>query len=181
MNLDLILLSLALAADASIVGFSYGLISTEEHHPHRMREGAILATLFGVFQFGMSYLGSLAGHYLTFAHFGPFSKWLIVIIFALLGLKMMKDSFNQEAKELSMDWHILIGVAFATSLDALGAGVSFGTLPEAHWDCVVIGLITFISCCVAYASASVFKHLSESWTLRVAGILMLFLAIKNIY
>jgi putative Mn2+ efflux pump MntP len=181
MNLDLILLALALAADAAIVGFSYGLLSNEEHHPHRIREGGILAILFGVFQFGMSYLGSLAGHYLTFAHFGPFSKWLIVIIFALLGLKMIKDSFSHEEKELSMEWHVLIGVAFATSLDALGAGVSFGTLPEAHWDCFVIGLVTFLSCCVAYASSSVFKHLSEAWTLRVAGVLMLFLSVKNIY
>lgn len=181
MNLDLILLSFALAADASIVGFSYGVISHDKSHGHRLREGVILALIFGLFQFFMSFLGSLAGNYLTFAHFGPFSKWLIVIIFALLGLKMFKDSFDQEDKELSMEWHVLMAIAFATSIDALGAGISFGTLPQAHFDCLVIGFVTFLSCCVAYGLSSVLKHLPESWTLRIAGGLMIFLAIKNIY
>ncbi len=179
MNLDLILLSLALAADASIVGFSYGLISSDKGAHHRVREGGILALLFGIFQFGMSYLGSLAGHYLTFVHFGPLSQWLIVVIFAILGLKMIKDSFNSEEKTLSMEWHVLLGVAFATSVDALGVGISFGTLPSAFYDCMVIGVVTFISCCVAYGFSGIFKHMPEAWTLRVAGCLMLFLAVKT--
>ncbi len=181
MILDLFLLGLALAADASIVGFSYGLMSHDKNPSHRLKEGGILALIFGLFQFLMSYIGSLAGHYLAFAHFGPFSKWLVVIIFALLGLKMLKDSFDDEQKELSMEWHLLIAVAFATSIDALGAGISFGTLPKAYLDCLVIGLVTFVSCCIAYGSSSFLKHLPESWTLRFASLLMFFLAVKNIF
>lgn len=180
MNLDLILLSLALAADASIVGFSYGLLSNGKKHTHRIREGLILGSLFGLFQFLMSYFGSLAGHYLTFAHLGPLSKWLIIGIFVLLGIKMIKESFEHEEKILSMHWTVLLSIAFATSVDALGVGLSFGTLPEAHIDCLVIGLLTFLSSVLAYGLSGVLKHLPEAWTLRLAGLLMFFLAFKSI-
>ncbi|MFY7992333.1 MAG: manganese efflux pump [Bacteriovoracaceae bacterium] len=180
MNLDLILLSLALAADASIVGFGYGLLSNGKGNAYRAREGLILGSLFGLFQFVMSYLGSLAGHYLTFSHLGSLSQWLIVGIFVLLGIKMIKESFDHDEKVLSMHWSVLLSIAFVTSVDALGAGLSFGTLPEAHFDCLIIGLLTFLSSVLAYSLSSVLKHLPEAWTLRLAGVLMFFLAFKSI-
>lgn len=179
MNLDLILLSLALAADACIVGFSYGLVSLDEHHEHRVREGLLLACLFGFFQFIMSYAGSFAGHYLTFLYLGPFSHWMIVVIFAFLGLKMIIDSFKREERQLSLQWHFLVGIAFATSVDALAVGISFGTLPQAHYDCIVIGLVTFLSCLFAYGMANFFRKLPEAWALRLAATLMFFMAFKT--
>ena len=179
MNLDLILLSLALAADACIVGFSYSLVSLEEHHEHRIRECLILSGLFGVFQFVMSYFGSLMGHYLTFVYLGPFSQIMIIAIFALLGIKMIADSFKRDDKKLSMQWQVLLGIAFATSIDALAVGISFGTLPEAHRDCLIIGMVTFLSACLAYGLANFFRRMPEAWALRIAGGLMCFLAIKT--
>lgn len=79
-----------------------------------------------------------------------------------------------------MHWTVLLSIAFATSVDALGVGLSFGTLPEAHIDCLVIGLLTFLSSVLAYGLSGVLKHLPEAWTLRLAGLLMFFLAFKSI-
>lgn len=123
----ILLLAVGLAMDATAVAGARGLAATRI----RLRDAALVATLFGGSQALMPLVGWLVGR-----RVGPLVEaWDHWIIFALLGAiggKMLWESRPGAASDAVrpgddvFDLRVLLVLAVATSLDALAVGV---TLP----------------------------------------------------
>lgn len=135
--LDLVLLAVGLAMDATAV--AAGLGASERS----ARPVVAASFLFGAFQAGMSGLGWLGGAPLA-AWASAVDHWIAFVLLAAIGAHMIKESLEPEDESSpGTGATALLGLAVATSIDALAAGVSLPVLGQPAWVALpVIGGIT---------------------------------------
>lgn len=179
MNLtELIFLAIALSIDATVVSFSQGLIFKE----HKRKTSLILAFFLGFFQFFMPIIGYFFAlgiyDYLEFI-----KDWIIFAIFLILGIKFIKEAFEpKEEKICCLGLTCILGFAIATSIDALGAGVSLGLAHEKIWfPALLIGVITFINSLIGFWSGYLFKKFPSRYLEIIGGIILILLAFSTIF
>jgi manganese efflux pump family protein len=168
-SLETSLLGIALAIDAAVVSFTLGLLG-----PH-FGKGAVVAMVFGLFQFLMLWLGSLGGYLFSFSGYGYLFQLVVASIFLVIAIKVLQESLEAKKREIMWGPFQLVLLALATSIDALAAGVSFGTLPMPHIAAIEVGIITFVICGTAYALAGRVKNIQDKWLLRFAALIFFFL------
>lgn len=147
--LEILLLGITLAIDASIVAFSYGL-----YEKWRLQNGLKIALVTSFFQGLMPILGWIM---IKFASDSlsqiadSFDHWITFIVFLALGLKIIKDSYtNEEESPKALSLWVLLLIGIATSIDALAAGVLiFSQNAPLFVSAFLIGVITFV--CVVFA------------------------------
>jgi putative Mn2+ efflux pump MntP len=173
---EIALMGLALAIDAAVVTFAIGLLHLELPHTHRVRRGLIICLTFGIFQAAMLRLGSYAGYLFSFSSFGYYFQVGIGVIFFGLALKFIQESLSLEEKK--HEWGIIpvVILAFATSIDALAAGISLGTIPQANLAAFEVGAITFSVCGSFYLLSQFFQQIPDRWLLRGASCIFFFLS-----
>lgn len=141
--LTLLLIAVGLSLDALAVAAARGF-SVRSWQPVL---GLRLALAFGIFQMIMPVLGWGAGLRLRGLIAGA-DHWLAFLLLAGIGGKMIWESFSREALGASQSdtgFLIILGLALATSIDALAVGLSFSLLRFAIFPGVLlIGLVTFI-------------------------------------
>ncbi|MES2526940.1 MAG: manganese efflux pump [Bdellovibrionota bacterium] len=180
-SFEILLLGLGLAVDAGVVSFALGLLSAEVPMKHRLSRGILIALTFGFFQFLMLWSGSYGGYLLAFSSYGYLSQIIITGIFILMGLKLFQEAQKDEEKELKWGMVPLILLAIATSIDALAAGISLGTIPDAYQAAILIGIVTFIVCLSLYFLTFLFREIPHRWLLRLGGIIFICLGIRIIW
>jgi putative Mn2+ efflux pump MntP len=145
--LPLLTLSLGLAADAAAVAAAIGACGG----PHVVRA----SLTFGVFQGGMALLGAVVG-VLAGAWFGDWDHVLALVLLCGLGARAMVTGWRADADEAPPSfatWPELLVAAFATSVDALAAGVTLPAVgPRVVVSSAVVGVVTAIACLVAGAA-----------------------------
>jgi putative Mn2+ efflux pump MntP len=157
---EILLLSVALAMDASAVGMTDGM--TNPHMPFKKQ--ALIGGLFGFFQFLMPLIGYFLCKIIAEAFFDTFqsiSAWVSFALLLVLGGKMIFEAIKemrakrlgeitQTACELCLPK--LLTQAVATSIDALAVGVTLqmaslsqkGLALGAWGATLTIGIVTFI-------------------------------------
>jgi putative Mn2+ efflux pump MntP len=125
-SLDLIsilVIAIGLSADCFAVAFS-GSIAMKSVS----RKQIITASLsFGIFQALMPVIGWMAGQTIVDL-IADYDHWLAFGLLALIGGKMIWESFRKEEKETQLDitrWSTLLTLSLATSIDALAVGLTF--------------------------------------------------------
>ena len=142
----------ALAIDA----FSASLANGLGEHKMKTRKMCLIAGTFAFFQFAMPLIGWVC--VTCFSKWFPFLEslipWIALGLLGFIGTKMLIEGIknkDSEAKALS-SFGMLILQAIATSIDALSAGLTLSeygyNLPEALLACLVIGIVTFITCMI---------------------------------
>lgn len=174
-SLEIVLLGFALAIDAAVVTFAVSLIHMELTPMKRVERGVLISLAFGLFQGFMLWLGAYAGYLFTFSSFGYFFQVGIGIIFLALAWKFIQESLTLEEKKHEWGLVPVIILAFATSIDAMAAGVSLGTIPRAYLAAIEVGLITFSICGSFYFLGQFFKQIPDRWLLRLAAVIFIFL------
>ena len=146
MSLVLVLgLAVALAMDCFAVsmGLACGLRGLTARQSVRM------ASFFGAFQFGMPVLGWFAGESVVRFTRG-FDHWLAFGLLALIGGRMIYESFNLSDEEKACRPDQTRGVrllvlSVATSIDALAVGLSLGVIKAGIlYPAGVIGIVCFV-------------------------------------
>ncbi len=175
---EIFILAIALSLDALLVSFSYGLIISERKVYHSL----LLACFFGFFQFFMPIVGCcLTG--LLYSQLEIYSKWIVFVIFSILGLKFLTSAFEKKEKNkiVCISISCVFLLAIATSIDALGAGVSFKLLNvKAFLPSCLIGVITFFLSFVGFWVATIFKKLPTKPIEITGALLLIYLAINAI-
>lgn len=181
LSLEILLLGVALAIDAAVVTFAVGLLHLELDAAQRFKRGLVISGAFGLFQGIMLWLGSYAGYLFTFSSFGFYFQITIAAIFFGLAVKFLLESMKIEDKHI--EWRIVpvAILAFATSIDAMAAGISLGTIPRPELAATSVGLITFFICGCFYAFSSVFRQIPDRWLLRIATLIFLFLGGQTLW
>ena len=93
---------------------------------------AIIALCFGAFQAGMTVIGWLAGVSLI-GLISAYDHWIAFVLLAIVGGKMIREGVRGEEGETPLEGIRFVPVvilSFATSIDALAVGISFGVLPD---------------------------------------------------
>jgi len=174
---QIILLAIALSIDAMTVSFSQGLI----FKTNKRKTSFMLALFFGFFQFLMpviGYFGSLG----IYNYLKVVNTWIIFCIFMFLGIKFIKEAFEEkEEKVCCLGLGCLFTLAIATSIDALGAGISLCFAHVNIWfPSILIGIITFINSLIGFWGGFLFHKVSPKYLETLGGLILIGLAIKAV-
>lgn len=174
---EIFMLALVLSVDACIVSFSYGITPLE--YPNKERNKLALST--GLFQAFMP----VAGYYFTsiiFNYIFPYSKYIVLVIFTLLGLKFYKEAFSSNKKTnnnmcISTLCIILIGIG--TSIDAFSGGISLKLSGNTIFKpALLIGIITYINSVVGFTIGRQAKNLPVKMLEIISGTILILMGIK---
>ena len=185
-HLEITLIALALAVDAIVYAFSYGLV---------LRQGRAwaafwLALTVGAFQAGMPLLGYWGGEALR-SVVSTWAPWLALCVFLCLGGSIIYNAWKGDAEEenasaTALGLCGLLVVGLATSIDALavGACMALGNIggPQLQLGLAVsiIGSITFIGALASFHSAKLLHHLPTRWLETAAGLLLMALGLASL-
>lgn len=143
MNLpEVLVIATALALDCFAVALAAGTTITSG----KLRVAASIAITFGIFQALMTAIGWVAGTWLT-VFISAYDHWVAFILLAVIGLKMIREGVSGESEETRdyLSLPVLLVLAVATSLDALGVGLSFAVLSVPILiPATVIGVISLL-------------------------------------
>ncbi len=139
----LLFIAVGLAMDAFSVAITDGITIKKIKFANAIK----IALFFGVFQFGMLFLGNLLGG--TFAKYiEVVDHWIAFVLLMFIGGKMFFDAMKgdeEEASENPLSFKTLIILAIATSIDALAVGVSIVTMTESIlFAASVVGIVAFL-------------------------------------
>lgn len=183
--LEITLIALALAVDATVYAFSYGLVLRQGRGMAALR----LALTVGAFQAGMPLLGYWGGEALR-SVVSTWAPWVVFVVFGILGGSIIYKAWNgaaeeQQASASPLGLVALLLVGIATSIDALavGACMALGEIggPQLLLGRAagLIGGITFICAMVSFHSARLLHHLPTRWLETLAGLLLIGLGVQN--
>lgn len=141
-TIEIIVLSLGLAMDATAVAMTDGL----SNRKIKFLKALFIAFMFGLFQALMPLFGYLFGTLFSDL-IETFDHWIALLLLGYLGGKMLYDGIKNKEEETTKElgFKTILIQAIATSIDAFAVGISFATL---HVDIVVavvvIGIITML-------------------------------------
>ncbi len=176
--IEILLLAIALGVDCLVVSFSQGLIFSH----NRLKNSLALAFTMGLSQGLMACIGYLFTE--TVSKFiEPYGKWFVFIIFFGLGVKFIHEAFKKKEEEICcIGLKCLIGMGFATSIDALASGVSLNlTHTPLIFSASVIALVSFIMSISGFWGGNLFKKLPSKYLEISGGIILILLAIKAVF
>lgn len=184
--LELTLIGLALAVDATVYAFSYGLVLRQG----RSWAACWLALTAGAFQAGMPLVGYWGGELLR-SVVSTWAPWVVLLVFCLLGSSIIRQAWcpSEHDETLSpspLGPASLLLVGVATSIDALavGACMALGNIggPRLQLGEAVslIGLITFICALASFHCARLLHRFPTRWLETLAGLLLIGLGVHNI-
>lgn len=147
--LEIILLAIGLSMDSFVASVASGT----QIKNCTLKNIFKIALIMGALQAMLTLIGFLTGHgferFITF-----YDHWIAFVLLAYLGGKMIyeglkKDDGNEKQEVLSnrsvLATKRLIGLAIATSIDAMAVGISLGFLKNPIiFPVTMIGIITFI-------------------------------------
>jgi len=174
---EILLLAFALSIDACVVSFTYGLCFKE----NRLRNMFSLAACTGVFQALMPALGYFLTSFVK-EYISPYSKLIIFIIFLFLGIKFIKESFEEKKKPSCIALSCLILIGIATSIDAFSAGISLSLYGnKIIKPAILIGIVTFVNSSLGFHAGKALKNIPSKGLEIFAGLILIFLGIKSIF
>ncbi len=178
---ELLLLALALAADAFAVSIARGAGG-----PHSLGRALETGLVFGAAQGIMPLIGWALGA-LFLRYIEAVDHWIAFGLLSFLGVRMLLAAFSDEddvageAPGLSRraHWLVLATAALATSIDAAAAGLTLDLFGLPLWLCCsVIAGVTAALCVPGYWFASRiggrFGHIAEG----LGGVVLIGLGVK---
>ncbi|MDR0897122.1 MAG: manganese efflux pump MntP family protein [Oscillospiraceae bacterium] len=172
--IELLGTAIGLSMDAFAVALCKGLAMPRLNWRH----GGLIALFFGAFQALMPLLGWFLGSQFE-QYIAPVDHWVAFALLAFIGGKMIWEALHEEEAEPGCEEGInlrqLTLMAFATSVDALAAGITFAFLQVSIVPSVsLIGLVTFaLSLVGVYIGHRFGAKLMKKAELAGGGILIL--------
>ncbi len=173
---DILLLAVALSADAFVVSFSYGLLLKKQRLFNSLR----LSATVGCGQFMMPVIGWYCSVPIS-TYVAHFDHWLVFLVFGILGLNIIVNAISTEVGKLekNLTLPVLLTIGVATSIDALASGVSLYFAKVSIFSAAAfIGLTTFILSFIAFHLKRFFKKLPRQKMEIAAGIILILLGTK---
>lgn len=137
---SIIALAFALAIDAFAVAVAVGIRLEKLENWSVFR----LSFHFGFAQFGMPLLGWRAGE-AVYEYVGSAGSWVAAVVLTAIGVRLIWEQFGDEDRHWKGDptrGASLLALMFATSVDALGAGLSLAlTGTDILYPALVIGVV----------------------------------------
>jgi len=170
------LMSVGLAADALAVSLTSGLLIKRI----KLNKALKIALFFGIFQTLMPVLGWITG--LGFRDFiSAIAPWVTFGLLGWLGGNMIDEALTNEEQEPfnPLDNSTLFGLAIATSIDALAAGLGLSVMKMSLVLMVtIIGFVTFILCFIGVLIGHRFGNLFQGKVEVIGGLILIGIGAK---
>ena len=170
-------LAAALAMDAFSVSISSGMSDRVN-----LKNAFKMALMFGVFQFIMPLLGN--GTALLFVEYTErFSPLIAFALLSFIGIRMILEATGGDDALPSDPFRLtsLITLAFATSIDALAAGISIGAAKTpALMPSIVIGIVAMLFSFLGIHIGKLTKRLLPFPAGVLGGGILIILALKSL-
>ena len=136
---EILIISISLAMDA----FAYSICIGTTINKVKVYNLVYISSFFGLFQCIMPIIGYYLGNRFVNLIF-KVDHWICFIILAIIGINMIKESFDNN-KNISIKIDKMLIASFITSIDALTIGITFSILKvNLYLACLMIGLTAFI-------------------------------------
>ncbi len=141
--LTIILIAIGLSFDTFAVSVSTGLTISKISFRQAFRIVIILAFFQAIMPLAGWFLGSQVANLIS-----NYDHWIAFGLLTILGIKMIYESFKNNAVKTdsnNLTLPVLVGMAIATSIDALVVGVSFAFVKlNIYYTILIIGATTFL-------------------------------------
>lgn len=182
-SLEIWLLAVSLAMDCFSVSITSGIILRRI----RWRTFLTIAFFFGLFQALMPLIGWFSASRF-YQYIERFDHWIAFGLLAILGIRMIKESFQDEEHHHFDPTRlpVILTLAVATSIDALAVGISFACTGMTTWQhidapIVIIGIVSFVfsivGCLIGVGFGKRIHLRAELW----AGIILIGIGVKILF
>ncbi len=141
--ITILLIAVGLSFDTFAVSISSGL--TIRHI--RFFQAVKIAFTLAFFQSLMPLIGWILGNQVS-GLIANYDHWVAFGLLSVLGMKMAYESLKKDEENSNfnpLNLVVLLGMAVATSIDALVVGVSFALIEiNIYWSILIIGVVTFL-------------------------------------
>ncbi|TVQ64336.1 MAG: manganese efflux pump [Spirulina sp. DLM2.Bin59] len=181
--LNLSLLSIGLAADAFSVSITSGLLIQRI----KLNKVLTIALAFGLFQVLMFTMGGLMG-FTVRPWINGLEHWIVFVLMSVIGGKMVYESIKaagaggEEERFNPTEIYTLLGLAIATSLDSLAAGIGVITIDDSLlFTAVIIGAVTFaFSACGVVLGNLVGRHFDLKAEM-IGGLILIAIGLRTLW
>ena len=181
--LNLLMIAIGLSMDAFAVSTTNGMCVSRQYKRQSFFTRALVwSAMFGLFQGLMPMLGYFLGK--TFASFiSSIDHWIAFILLGLIGINMVREALGSceecEEGDESLDVRTMLGLAIATSIDALAVGVTFAFLQVQIVPAVCfIGGITFTLSAAGVKIGNIFGTKYKSKAELAGGVILILMGGK---
>lgn len=175
--IELVSVAIALGADAFSVSLGVGACWSDLGS--RIR----LSWNFGLFQFLMPLVGWKIGAQIL-PYIRSWDHWFVFGVLIAIALKMLYESLKDEGEERdetcnpTRGW-MLIGLSVAVSIDALGVGLTFGSLESRQvLYAAVVGVVASVMTAVGMILAAYVSRRIGTWAERCGALILAVVAVK---
>lgn len=175
---ELFLIAVGLSMDAFAVAVCKGLAMKK----CTWTKAGIVGLYFGVFQAGMPLIGYALGVQFKDV-ITSIDHWIAFVLLAIIGINMVRESRGScddcEKEDEALDVKTMVGLAVATSIDALAVGVTFAFLQVQIVPAVsFIGVTTFLISVAGVRIGNIFGAKYKSKAELAGGIILILMGVK---
>jgi len=171
--IEALLLALALAMDAFAVALTQGARFRPD-----VRGALGIALTFGVFQGVMPLIGWGIGT-AALVYVEAIDHWIAFGLLTFLGVRMLGGHVGEEEVARALTGRTLLVAGLATSIDALGAGLTLPTLGVALPPAVaLIGIVTALMSGAGVLLGRIAGDRIGAWAERAGGFILIGLGIR---
>lgn len=174
---DAILLGIALAMDS----FTISIVNGITYKKYTDKDVWLTSFSFGLFQGLMPLLGYILLIPII-KYIESFDHWVVLIVLSLIGINMIKESFNaDEIKDSDKQYtfKIMIMESIATSIDALSSCIILPTFKiSPYLTCLIIIIITFVFCLIGHKLGKQIGLKLKDKASILGGLILILLGVK---
>lgn len=176
--LELFLIAVGLSMDAFAVAICKGLAMEK----CTLKKAGIVGLYFGGFQALMPIIGYLLGVQFQDV-IVAIDHWIAFVLLGVIGANMIKEAMETceccAEHDDSLDFKTMVGLAVATSIDALAVGVTFAFLRVDIVPAVCfIGLTTFVISFAGVKIGNVFGAKYKKKAEFAGGLILILMGVK---
>jgi putative Mn2+ efflux pump MntP len=175
--IELVSVAAALGFDAFSVSLGVGACWSDFRSRFR------LSWHFGLFQFIMPLIGWQVGAQIL-PYIRAWDHWFVFAVLIAIAAKMLYESWKSATKEPdetcnpTRGW-MLIGLSIATSIDALGVGLTFGSLESQQiLYAAVVGVVAALMTATGMVLAAYVSRRIGTWAERCGALILAIVAFK---
>ncbi|MFH1533961.1 MAG: manganese efflux pump MntP family protein [Nitrospirota bacterium] len=169
------IVAFALAMDSFTVSISGGAIMEKV----RVKNAILVGAYFGLFQCVMFVLGYVGGDNLR-NYIDSYDHWIALGLLIFIGGKMIIESFSKtDGQAFSLKHKTLLILAIATSIDALGVGLSYSFLNKSVLvPSITIGIVAFLFSGFGLYLGKILKQILKKKAELIGGIILIAIGIN---